>query len=144
MTAIAIAILNVKFGKPGEVCTTHIQCITSLPVITNSILNRIQEFYEKLVISVKNLETINKLKENNGYVRLALEELPSIRVDLVRFDNNWQEWDFAKLVDSLRRWTWRNFKNILNNHQKQKGRCFSNKGSKAYPQCMCLLLQTRS
>ena len=105
MIAIAIAILNVKFGKPGEVCTTHIQCITSLPVITNSILNRIQEFYEKLVISVKDLETINKLKENNGYMRLALEELPSIRVDLVRLDNNWQEWDFAKLVDSLRRWT---------------------------------------
>ena len=40
--------------------------------------------------------------------------------DLVRLDDNRQEWDFAKLVDSFRRWTDRNSKNILNNDQKHR------------------------
>ena len=38
------------------------------------------------MISMKNvqaLETINKLKEINGYVRLTLDKLPGIRADVV-------------------------------------------------------------
>ena len=116
----AIAISKAKFGKPSEVSAAHIQCITSLSIIPNSNTNRIHEFYEKLVISVQALETMNKLKEINGYMRLTLDKLPGIRADLVRLDDNWQEWDFEKLVDSLRRWTERNPKNILNNDPKYK------------------------
>lgn len=51
---------------------------------------------------------MNKLKEMNAYMRLTLDKLPSIRADLVRLDDNWLEWYFAKLVESLRRWTDRN------------------------------------
>ena len=116
----AIAILKAKFGKPSEVSAADIQYITSLPIIPNSNTNRIHEFYGKLVISVQALETMNKLKEINGYMRLSLDKLPGIRADLVRLEDNWQEWDFAKLVDSLRRWTERNTKNILNNDPKYK------------------------
>ena len=70
----AIIILKAKFGKPSEVFATHIQCITSLPIIPNSNTNRIHEFYEKLVISVQALETMDKLKEINGYMRLTLDK----------------------------------------------------------------------
>ena len=52
-------------------------------------------FFEKLGISVQALETMNKLKELNGYFRLTLDKLLGIRADLVRLDDNWQEWDFA-------------------------------------------------
>ena len=69
----AIAILKAKFGKLSEVSAAHIQCVLSLPVITNSNRNRVHEFYEKLVISVQALETMNKLKEINGYARLTLD-----------------------------------------------------------------------
>ena len=58
------------------------------------------------------LETMNKLKKINGYVRFTLDKLPGIKADLVKPGDNWQEWDFAKVVDSLRRWTDRNLKNI--------------------------------
>ena len=74
------------------VSAANIQCITSLRVIG---------FYEKLVNSVQALKTINKPKEINDYVRLTLDNLPGIRADLVRLDDNWQKWVFAKLVDSL-------------------------------------------
>ena len=63
---------------------------------------------------------MSKLKEINGYVRLTLDKLPGIRTDLARLDDNWQEWDLANLVDSLRRWTDRSPENILNNDQKHK------------------------
>ena len=35
-------------------------------------------------------------------------------MDLARLDDNWQEWDFRQLVDSLRRWTERNPKTAGN------------------------------
>lgn len=99
-----IAELKAKFRKSSEVSAAHIQCITSLPVISNTNLNWIHESYEKLVISVPALQTMNKLTTINGYMRLTLDKLPGTRADLVRLDDNWQKWDFAKLVKSLRRW----------------------------------------
>ena len=86
-----IAILKAKFGKRSEVSAAHIQRILSLPVIINSNLNRIHEFYEKLVISVQALETMKKLKEINGYATSTLDKLPRIRANLVRLDDNWQK-----------------------------------------------------
>ena len=112
--ARAKSILTSRYGKPSEAAAAHIHCITSLCVISNCNPNRTQEFYEKLTISVQALETMKKLKDNKGYVRLTLDKLPGIRADLVRLDNNWQEWDFCQLVDSLRRWTERNPKTAGN------------------------------
>ena len=79
---------------------------------------------------------MNKLKEINAYMKLTLDKLPSIRADLVRLDDNWQEWDFAKQVDSLRRLAERKPKNILNNDQKHKRESvFQTKEQK---QCVCV------
>ena len=72
------------------------------------------------MISGQALETMNKLKEINEHVKLALDKLQVIRADLVSLDDNWQKWDLAKLVDSLRTWTDRNPQDILNNDQKHK------------------------
>ena len=95
--ARAKSILTSRYGKPSEIAAAHIHCITSLPVIWNCNPNRIQEFYEKLTISVQALKTMKKLKYIKVYVRLTLDELPGIRADLVRVDDNW---DFCQLVDS--------------------------------------------
>ena len=53
-----------------------------------------------------------QVKEINGYIRLILDELPAIRKDLVRIDEDWQEWTFPQLVDALRKWATRNPKII--------------------------------
>ena len=90
----AKSILLGKFGKSTKITFAHIQCITTLPVIQNSHPNRIENFCERLVISAQALETTNKLKEINGYARLTLDKLSGIQADLVRTDENWQEWTF--------------------------------------------------
>ena len=57
---------------------------------------------------------MKKLKDIMGYVRLTLGKLSGIRVDPVRLDGNWQEWDFCQIVDSLRRCPERNPKTAGN------------------------------
>ena len=93
------SILLAKFGKPSETDAAHIQCITSLPVVSNSNPNKIHKFYEKLIVSVRALDAMHKLKDIKGYVRLTLNKLPLIRTDLVRLDDEWKEWDFPKLLE---------------------------------------------
>ena len=62
-----------------------------MPVIQSSHPNQIQDFEEKLVISIYALGTINKLKEIDGYARLTLVKLLSICTDLGKIDEDWQE-----------------------------------------------------
>ena len=60
------------------------------------------------------------MRDIKGYVRLTLDKLPGIRADLVRMDDNWQEWDFPKLVESLRKWADRNPKTIHDSEKHEK------------------------
>ena len=46
---------------------------------------------------------MSKLKEINGYVWLILDKLLGIRADLIRTDEDWQEWTFPQLVDALKK-----------------------------------------
>ena len=77
-------ILSSRFGKPSELANTHIQNNLSLLVIAGANPVRINEFYEKLMTGVQSLDTVGKLKEINGYVRITVDKLPGIRADLVR------------------------------------------------------------
>ena len=81
-------ILKAKFGKPSEV-TSAIQCIMSLPIITQNNVIKIHDFYEKLVTHSQALDTMGKLKEINGY-------------------DEWQEWDFGQFNEALWKCTDRN------------------------------------
>ena len=76
------------YGKPTVAANAHIRCITSLPIITGTHPNRVHEFYEKLIVSTQALDTMNKLKGINGYVKITLDKLPGIRADMVRLDED--------------------------------------------------------
>ena len=101
-------ILKTKYGKTSEIVNAYVQNIMALPTLTGSNPAKIHEFYEKLVFNVQSLETLGKLKEINGYVRMSIDKLEGIRSDLVRTDDNWKEWDFPLFVEALRKWTDRN------------------------------------
>ena len=82
-------ILRTKYGKTSEIVNAYIQNIMGLPVISGANPARIHQFYEALLFNVQALETLGKLKEVNGYVRMSIDKLPGIRGDLVRTDKNW-------------------------------------------------------
>ena len=101
-------ILKTKYGKTSEVVNAYVENIMALPTINGNQPARIHEFYDKLLFNVQSLETMGKLKEINGYVRMTLDKLGGIRGDLVRTDDSWREWNFPKFVEELRKWTERN------------------------------------
>ena len=101
-------ILKSTYAKPSELANAHIQNILSLPAILRSNPVKIHDSYKKLITRVRLLDTIRILKQINGYVRSTLDKLPSIRAELFRLDNDWQERKFGQFVEALRQWTERN------------------------------------
>ena len=95
-------ILVIKYGKPSEVANAHVQNIISLPQINNANAQKINYFSEKLLCSVQALDIMEKMKEIDGYVRVTLDKLQSIRTNLVGNDDNWQDWKTSAISRGLR------------------------------------------
>ena len=83
----------------------HIQCIIGLSTIHGVDPAKIHELHEKLTSHVQVLETMGQAKEIGGFVRATLDELPDIRADLARLDDDRQELRFP---EALRKWCDRN------------------------------------
>ena len=119
-------ILARKYGQTSEVVNAYVENIMSLPTIGGTQPARIHDFYEKLLFNVQSLETMGKLREVTGYVRMTIDKLPGIRGDLVRTDDSWREWKFPKLVDELRKWTERNLIQSKQNDKPWRDKNFHN------------------
>ena len=100
--------LKTKYGKESEIVNAYVTNIMSLEPVHGANPNKISIFYEKLSANVQALETLGRIGEVNGYVRLTLDKLDGIRGDLVRTDDDWQSWKFPNLIEALRKWTERN------------------------------------
>ena len=81
----------------------------SLPQINNANPQKFLDFSGKVLCSVQALDTMGKIKEMNGYVRVTLDKLQGIRAELGINDDNWQDWKFQQLIEVLEKWTVRNF-----------------------------------
>ena len=79
----------------------HVNNIMMLPTIQSANPAKVKAFFEKLISSVEALETMGKLQEIKGNVRMTLDKLPGIRADLVRLDNDWKSWGFVQVVEAL-------------------------------------------
>ena len=90
----ATTILKTKYGKTSEVANSHMQSIVSLPVVKGTQPKKIHEFFESLVTNTQAFETMGKISQVHGFVRPTLDKLSWIRADLVRLDDEWQDWGF--------------------------------------------------
>jgi len=78
----------------------------ALPVITGSHPKKIHEFYETLLFNVQSLETLGKLKEISGYVRMSIDKLQGIRGDLVKDRRQLERVGLSNyFVEALGKWT---------------------------------------
>ena len=93
----------------------------SIPQINRANPQKIHEFPEKLLCSLQALNTMEKIKEMNGYVRVTPDELKGIRVDLVKNDDNWQDWKFQQSVEALEKCTVRNLIPLYDKQNPEKG-----------------------
>ena len=85
----------------------HIQEM-SLPVITGISRPKIHNFYDNLLGHVQALETLEKLEQVAGNVRMTLDKLVGIQADLIRTEKDWKKWTSTELVEALRQWVERN------------------------------------
>lgn len=95
--------MKLKYVKESKIVNACVDGIMSLPSIYGANPNKVSQFYEKICSNVQALEMMGKLGEVNGYVRMTLNKLEGIRGDLVRTDDDWQEWRFLQLVEALRK-----------------------------------------
>ena len=101
-------ILLGKSGNNGGIVDAYVEEIIALRTISGMQPNRIHLFSEKLQYNIESLETLKKINNVDGYVRMTLNKLPGIRGNLVRTDPKWKDWNFNKLIEALRAWTERN------------------------------------
>ena len=102
-------LLHQKYGRISEVIHAHGQKIAKLPTIhsTNN-LKLVHQFYRDLNVSINSLKTLGKLESAEILVRQTLDKLGPIKIDLIRTDPDWQNWNFKKLLEELRGYTIRN------------------------------------
>ena len=88
--------------KPSEIVNAYVNNILQLPVVTSTDPNKGNSFYKTLLLNVQSLEMLGKIERVNGMTRSVLDKLKGIKADLVRGQENWQDWDLPRLT--LMKW----------------------------------------
>ena len=87
---------------------SRVQSAMALSTINDTNPYKIYDFYERLIAHINTLDTMGKFKEINKYVRFVLDKLCGVRADLMRTNDNWQNWRFNELIEAICKWTERN------------------------------------
>ena len=91
-----------KYGKSSEVANAHIKSVMVLLTTNSTNPCKIHDFYKRFIAHISTLDTMSKLNKINGYVEFTLHKLCGIRAELVRTDDNWQNWGFNELIEAIR------------------------------------------
>ena len=78
--------------------------IVNLPVVKGSNYLKIQEFYENVSRNYDALLLMGKADMLRGFVMSTLNKLPQVRPDIVRNDENLENWDMEALINNLQQW----------------------------------------
>ena len=97
-------IIKKECGKTSEVVNAYVNNIFQLPTVTTADPNKVNSFYKTLLLNVQSLETLGKIERVNGMTRSVLDKLTGIKADLVRGQENWQDWDLPRLPQALKKW----------------------------------------
>ena len=128
-----------KYGETSEVANAYVQNIMSLPQLNNVNPQKFHEFSEKLLCNKQALDTMGKIKGMNGYVRVTLDKLQGIRVDLVGNNDNWQDWKFQQSVKALEKWTVKNPITLSDKRNPEEGNGYSKsyQAKQTTSECVC-------
>ena len=100
--------LTKEYGQTQMVVNAHVNEIISLPVIRGTSYWKTLSFYEKLSKSFDALQTLGKGDTLTGLVMTTINKLPHVKPDVVRTDDEWEQWDMGALIENLTKWLKRN------------------------------------
>ena len=96
--------LTSEYGQSKLVVNAHVEEIVNLAVIKGSNYLKIQEFYESVSRNYDALLMMGEADMLRGFLMSTLNKIPQVRLDIVRTDENWEDWDMEALIDNLRQW----------------------------------------
>ena len=128
--------LKKEYGQTKVVVNAHMDEIINLTPVRGSNYNKVQEFYEKLSKNFDALQTLEEGEKLHGIVMVTLNKLPQVKLDLVRVDDNWEDWSMEDLIDALQKWLRRNnTKTSTEQHKKSEKHLFTLKGEQSTLYC---------
>ena len=111
--------------------------IINLTPVRGSNYSKVQEFYKKLSKNFDALQTLEEGEKLHGFVMATLNKLPQVKPDLVRVDENWEDWSMEDLIDALQKWLRRNNTGTsTEQHKKSEKHLFTLGGEKPTPYCL--------
>ena len=137
--------LKAEYGQDKLVVNAHVEEIMNLPIVKGSNYLKVQEFYEIVSRNHDALLTLGEADILRGIVMSTLNKLPHVRPDIVRTDDNWEDWNMETLINNLQAWLRRNKPGdppgTLREPLKRERHWFAAKGSdqprkRAAPCCM--------
>ena len=126
--------LKKEYGQTKVVVNAHMDEIINLTPVRGSNYSKIQQFYEKLSKNFDALQTLEEGEKLHGFVMAKLKKLPQVKPDLVRVDENWEDWSMEDLIDALQKWLRRNNTETSTEQQKKSDKhLFKLRGEKPTP-----------
>ena len=99
--------------------------------------SKVREFYEKLSKNFNAHQTLEESEKLHGFVMATLNKLPQVKPDLVRVDENLEDWSMEDLIDALQKWLRRNnTETSTEQHKKSEKHLFTLTGEKPTPYCL--------
>ncbi|XP_028390705.1 uncharacterized protein LOC114515614 [Dendronephthya gigantea] len=100
--------LKVEYGHNKLVTAAHVEEIIKLQAVKGRNYEKVCEFYETLCKNCDALATLDEEAMLKGLVVSTLNKLPQVKPDLVRMDDNWEDWDMKRLLVAIQGWLKRN------------------------------------
>ena len=97
-----------EYGQTKVVVNAHMDEIINLTPLRGSNYSKVQAFYEKLSKKFDALQTLDEGEKLHGFVMATLNKFPQVKSDLVKVDENWEDWSMEDLIDALQKWLRRN------------------------------------
>ena len=100
--------LKCEYGQTKVVVNCHIEEIINLSPVKGINYENVQTFYEQLSKNVDALQTLGESEMLKGFVLVTLNKLPQVKPDIVRTDDNWENWAMEDLLGAMQKWLRRN------------------------------------
>lgn len=122
--------LKKDYGHPKLVINAHMDEIINLTPVKGMNYEKVMEFYEALSKNYDALEALGEGDKLQGFVMTTLNKLPNVKPDLVRSDDEWEDWSMENLISGLQKWLRRNkVEDNTNQNKKPEKNWFTGKGS---------------
>lgn len=100
--------LKMEYGHSKLVIAAHMEEIIKSQTVIGRNYDKVREFYETLCKNYDALQTLGKDSMLKGLVVSTLNKLPQVKPDLVRIDDDWEDWDMKSLLKAIQGWLKRN------------------------------------